>query len=132
MIISGRIILQPANEPAVNAAVVAANFMTNENSAVTDSEGRFTINIPDAETQIAVAYVGLASGAPYDVFTIPNSVKQGLPWNINLQQGAELSTINIVAQPDTTNKKPGRWLAGLGVLALLLLLLRKKDNKKRK
>ena len=132
MNISGRIFLQPANEPAVSAAVVAANFMTNENSAITDSEGRFTINIPDAETQLAVAYVGLDSGAPYDVITIPNSVKQGSYWNINLQQGAELNTITIVGEPDISNKKPGRWLAGLGVLALLLLLIRKKDNKKRR
>lgn len=132
MIINGRIFLQPANEPAVSAVVVAANFMTNANSTVTDSEGRFTINIPDQETQLAVAYVGLSSGAPYDVFNIPDSVKKGVPFNIDLQQGASLNTITIVGQPDTTNKKPGRWLAGLGVLALVLLLFSKKDNKKHK
>lgn len=132
MIIQGRIFLQPANEPAVNAAVVAANFMTNENSTVTDAEGRFTLNIPDSETQIAVAYVGLTSGKPYDIFNIPSTVRNGTPWNIDLEQGASLNTVVITGKPDTTNKKPGRWLAGLGALALLLLLIRKKDNKKRK
>lgn len=100
--------------------VAAANNPAAANTT-TGPDGRFTLDVPDNETQLHFYTFGLENGEPYNVFTIPDPVRY---WNVRLNIG----TAEIVENRYKPNRT--KLYIGIGIAALLLLLATRKKSKK--
>lgn len=107
--------------------VTAVKDPANANTT-TDTNGNFTLVVPDNETQLNFYTNFLAGGQLYKTFTIPTPTPS--VWNIRLQlEGPVISAGN---KPATEKKKTNLWPVYAGAGLLLLLWLRKRKKKRGK
>jgi hypothetical protein len=114
---------------ALPGVIITAAIDANSYNTTTDTNGNFSLSVPDTETQLNFYTNFLEGGQPYKTFTIPSNL--GGVWNIRLNLvGPVISGGNAPATPG--NKKMNLWPIYAGVGLLALLLIRKMSKKKKR
>lgn len=105
--------------------IVTSKLNPNAANTVTDSNGNFSLSVPDNETELNFYTSFLESNNPFDTYTIPTPIPT--VWNIKLN----LSGLVITGEKNDESKKMKLWpvYAGLGLLALILITRKKKRRK---
>ena len=105
--------------------IVTSKLNPNAANTVTDTNGNFSLSVPDNETELNFYTSFLESNNPFDTYTIPTPIPT--VWNIKLN----LSGPVITGEKNDESKKLKLWpvYAGIGLLALLLLTRKKKRKK---
>jgi len=121
--ISGYILDNETNLPLTGNPVVSALNPYYHNTQ-SDATGRFSLEVPNEETEIKVYSNFLLSGNEADTFTIPTPIPA--VWNIRL------SRRNVGISASRTNPEKKMWpYYALGGLALLLIIRKMRKGKKR-